>query len=185
MPGHPKNYPKRARLAKPAAIAGVFLCIAMPAFAGKGGSRSAAWMAVDSQQMPKAQQHSSRHEIDQLEDTWRNAVLKSNLAAMDRLLADDYLAITASGLVQTKAQTLANLKSGRIHLASLNVSDRKVRFYGRTAVVTSLAVVQASTGEGDISGNYRYTRVYVRDTAGNWKIVSFEASKIRDPGEHK
>ena len=185
MPGHPRNYPKRARLAKAAAIAGMFVCVAMPAFAGKGGSRPVAWMSVDSQQMPKGQQHESRHEIDQLEDAWRNAILKSNLATMDRLLADDYLAITASGLVQTKAQTLANLKSGRMHLASLNISDRKVRFYGRTAVVTSLAAMQATTGESDISGNYRYTRVYVRDSAGNWKIVSFEASRIRDQGEHR
>lgn len=142
-------------------------------------------MAFDTQQMPKGQQHQSRHEIDQLEDAWRNAILKSNTAVMDRLLADDYLAITALGLVQTKAQTLANLKAGRIHMASLNVSDRKVRFYGRTAVVTSLAVVQATTPDGDISGNYRYMRVYVRDSAGNWKIVSFEASKIREPGEHR
>ena len=183
MPGLPSKCSKQARVYQAAAIAGVFLCIAVPAFAGKGGSRPAGWMTVDSQQMPKAQQHESRHEIDQLEDAWRNAILKSNLATMDRLLADDYLAITASGLVQTKAQTMANLKSGRMHMASLNISDRKVRFYGRTAVVTSLAAVQATTSEGDISGNYRYTRVYVRDATGAWKIVSFEASKIREPSE--
>jgi ketosteroid isomerase-like protein len=142
-------------------------------------------MNVDSKQMPKGQQHESRHEIDQLEDAWRNAILKANTAVMDRLLADDYLAITASGLVQTKAQTLANLKSGRMHMASLSVSDRKVRFYGRTAVVTSLAAVQASTPDGELSGNYRYMRVYVRDASGTWKIVSFEASKIRENGEHR
>jgi ketosteroid isomerase-like protein len=177
-------FPKRTNVCQ-AAVVGVFLCVALPACAGKGGSRPAAWMTVDSPQMPKAQQHESRHEIDQLEDAWRNAILKTNLTMMDRLLADDYLAITAAGLVQTKAQTLANLKSGRMHMASLNISDRKVRFYGRTAVVTSLAAVQATTSEGDISGNYRYTRVYVRDAGGNWKIVSFEASKIREPSEHK
>ena len=129
--------------------------------------------------------HENRHAIDQLEDEWRNAILKSNVTVMDRLLAEDYLAITASGLVQTKAQTLANLKSGHIHMTSLNFSDRKVRFYGRTAVVTSLAVIQATTTDADISGNYRYTRVYVRDSAGIWKIVSFEASKIRESGEHR
>jgi ketosteroid isomerase-like protein len=185
MPGHPRKRPKRTRLYQAAAVAGVFLCVAVPAFGGKGGSRPAAWMAVDSPQMPKGQQHTSRHQIDQLEDAWRNAILKSNTAVMDRLLGEDYLAITAAGLVQTKAQTLANLKSGRVHMASLNVSDRKVRFYGRTAVVTSLAAVQATTSEGDISGNYRYTRVYARDSAGNWKIVSFEASKIREQSEHK
>jgi ketosteroid isomerase-like protein len=185
MPGHPRTDRKRSHLAPAAAIAGLFLGVALPAFAGMGGTRPSEWMTVDSQPMPKAQQHTSRHVIDRLEEAWRNAVLKSNLTAMDRLLADDYLAITASGLVQTKAETLANLKAGRIHMASLDVSDRKVRFYGRTAVVTSLAAVKATTGEGDISGNYRYTRVYVRDSAGNWKIVSFEASRIREAGEHK
>jgi len=51
--------------------------------------------------------------------------------------------------------------------------------------VTSLAAVQATTPDGDLTGSYRYTRVYVRDAAGNWKIVSFEASKIREPSEHK
>jgi ketosteroid isomerase-like protein len=185
MPGHLDKYPKRTRLCQSALVAGVLLCLVLPAHAVKDGAQPVAWMAFDTQQMPKGQQHQSRHEIDQLEDAWRNAILKSNTAVMDRLLADDYLAITALGLVQTKAQTLANLKAGRIHMASLNVSDRKVRFYGRTAVVTSLAVVQATTPDGDISGNYRYMRVYVRDSAGNWKIVSFEASKIREPGEHR
>jgi hypothetical protein len=48
-----------------------------------------------------------------------------------------------------------------------------------------MAAVNATTGEGDISGNYRYTRVYVRDATGTWKIVSFEASKIRDQGDHR
>jgi ketosteroid isomerase-like protein len=45
--------------------------------------------------------------------------------------------------------------------------------------------VNATTPDGNISGNYRYTRVYARDASGNWKIVSFEASKIREPFEHK
>jgi ketosteroid isomerase-like protein len=172
-------------LLQAAAVAQVLLCVALPALAGIGGSRPVTWMAADAQQMPKAQQHTSRHQIDQLEDAWRNAILKSNIATMDRLLAEDYLAITSSGLVQTKEETLANLKSGRVHMGSLNVSDRKVRFYGRTAVVTSLAEVNATTPDGNISGNYRYTRVYARDASGNWKIVSFEASKIREPFEHK
>ena len=80
-------------------VAGVLLWLAPSTFALKGGSRSTAWMPVGSQQMPKGQQHQSRHEIDQLEDVWRNAILKSNTVAMDRLLAEDYLAITASGQI--------------------------------------------------------------------------------------
>jgi ketosteroid isomerase-like protein len=133
----------------------------------------------------RAQKHEIRHEIDQLEDQWRNAALKGDIPAMDSLLADDYMAITASGTLQTKDETLANLRSGRIHFTALEISDRKVRFYRSTALVTSVAEVKATTPDGDISGNYRYTRVYVRDVHGAWKIVSFEASRIGDQSEHK
>ncbi len=135
--------------------------------------------------MPRTQKHERRHEIDQLEDAWRNAVLKSNVAAIDALLADDYMAITPSGTLQTRDQELANLRSGQTHLNSLNISDRKVRFYGSTALVTSLAQVEGTSGERDISGSYRYSHVYVRDARGKWKIVSFEANRIREAEEHK
>lgn len=133
--------------------------------------------------MPRPQKHESRREIDQLEESWREAVLKSDTSAMEKLLADDYLAITASGTLQTKQQALANLRAGRMHFTALDISDRKVRFYGTTALVTSLAAVQGNTGDGELSGSYRYTRVYVKDPRGEWKIVSFEASRIREPGE--
>ena len=136
--------------------------------------------------MPLAQKHESRHEIDQLEDEWRNAILTSDIKAMNSLLADDYMAITAYGTIENKDQTLAGLRSNVIHVTSLTISERRVRFYEKTAVVTSLAEVQGTNAEGnDISGRYRYTRVYVRDAQGEWKIVSFEASRVREPGPHK
>ncbi len=135
--------------------------------------------------LPKGQKHEIRHEIDHLEEAWRVAILRQDSTAMGTLLADDYMAITAYGTLQTRDQALANLRSGRMHFTTLDVFDRKVRFYGKTALVTSQAEVKGTTPDGDISGDYRYTRVYVRDAQGNWKIVSFEASKVRDPGDHK
>jgi ketosteroid isomerase-like protein len=135
--------------------------------------------------MPRSERHESRHEIDQLEEDWREATLKGNIGAMEALLADDYMAITAAGTLLSKDQTLANLRKGTTHFASLDLSDRKVRFYGTTAVVTSIAKVDGVTPEGDLSGSYRYTRVYVRDPQGKWKIVSFEASRIREDDEKK
>jgi len=131
-----------------------------------------------------AQKHENRHEIDQLEDEWRNAVLNSDAKAMDSLLADDYMAITASGTIQTRDEALQNLRSRRLHITSLTITDRKVRFYGTTAVVTSLATIQATNPDGPVAGDYRYTRVYVRNAQGVWKIVSFEASHVREPGPH-
>jgi ketosteroid isomerase-like protein len=134
---------------------------------------------------PKPQKHENRHEIDQLELAWRDAVVKSDIAAMDSLLADDYIAILPDGTLQTKEQTLANLRSGATHLTDIKVFDRRVRFYGTTALVTSRADVTGTSAVGLLSGSYRYTRVYVRDKQGKWKIVSFEASRIRRASKKK
>lgn len=131
----------------------------------------------------KPRRHEARHEIDQLEEQWRIALLKGDTVALGSLLADDYIAITASGTLQTKDETLASMRARRMRFASLDLSDRKVRFYGSTALVNSLAQVKGVNAEGDVKGSFRYTRVYVRDGTGNWKIVSFEASRIRLPGE--
>lgn len=135
--------------------------------------------------MPRAERHESKHEIDQLEQNWRDAILHRNVQVMDTLLADDYIGISANGMLQSKEQTLTNLRSGMLHFDMLELSDRKVRFYGQTALVTSKAEVKGNRADGEISGSYRYTRVYVRDAKGAWRIVSFEASRIHEPGERK
>jgi ketosteroid isomerase-like protein len=135
--------------------------------------------------VPRAQRHEYRHEIDQLEDAWRNAMLKGNSAVLESLLADDYTGITAMGVIQTKEQTLDILKSGTLQLTAISISDRKVRIYGTTAVVTSLAELTGSRNDQERSGRYRYTRVYVRNSQGQWKIVSFEASRIQEFPDRK
>jgi ketosteroid isomerase-like protein len=135
--------------------------------------------------MSMGQKHESRHDVDQLEDEWRDAVLNSNTKVMDSLLAVDYMGITASGTLQSRDETLQSLTSGKLKFSQLDLSDRKVRFYGTTAVVTSLANISATTPDGKVIGDYRYTHVYVRDAQGDWKIVSFEASRVREPGPHK
>ena len=110
---------------------------------------------------------------------WRNAVVTNNVKQMDHLLADDYLGISANGTVATKAEELAQRRAGTVRIQSLTLSDIKVRVYGKTAVVTSRAELTGVNGESDISGNYRYTRVYNK-RFGQWKIISFEASRMHD-----
>lgn len=129
--------------------------------------------------MPRHQSHAIHKKIESLELEWRNAEVNNNLSVMDHLLADDYLGISANGTVETKAQALAQRRAGTVRIQSLDISDIKVRVYGDTAVVTSTADLVGVNGQSNISGNYRYTRVYNK-RFGQWKIVSFEASRIHD-----
>ncbi len=134
---------------------------------------------------PKPQHHEARHEIDRLEEAWRTAVLHADVTALSSLLADDYMGITSSGTLQTKDELLAAFRSGKVHFTVLDLSDRKIRFYGATALVNCRAEVEGTNSEGTVSGSYRYTRVYIRQPGGAWKIVSFEVNHIRSPGENK
>jgi ketosteroid isomerase-like protein len=127
----------------------------------------------------------NRHQIDRLEDAFRSALLNSNTKAMDALLDKEYMAITPSGTLESREDTLESLRSGKLHFTTLDVSNRKVRFYGSTAFVTSQVMIEATTPDGPVSGTYWYTRVYARNVQGQWKVVSFEASRVREPGPHK
>jgi ketosteroid isomerase-like protein len=135
--------------------------------------------------VPHAERREDRHTIVRLEEAWRDAILNGNSSAMESLLADDYVAITPSGTLQSKEQTIANIKSGSLRFDRIEVTDRKVHFYGATALVRCRADVSGKTADGELSGSYRYTRVYVQDAKGVWRIVSFEANRIKAPEEHK
>jgi ketosteroid isomerase-like protein len=127
-------------------------------------------------------------EIEELENEWRSAQLSNDWKTMDRLLDDEYTGISVNGLIQTKEQAIAARKAGSLVLKKLVFSDVKVKVYsGSTAaVVTSKAEVVGSNGGEDISGHYRYMRVYAKKL-GTWRIVNFIATRIDDrkPPEQK
>lgn len=117
-------------------------------------------------------------EIEALESQWRTALLQNDVPSLSRLLADDYLGINPNGTLETKADVLASRRTGEVRITLLDAESVKVHVYGETAVVSSRVDVRGQSGERDISGLYRYTRVYSR-REGQWKIVSFEASRMQ------
>ena len=119
-----------------------------------------------------------RKSIEQLEQQYRQAMLKGDVDTMGRMLADDYLGIEPNGIIETKAETLYAWKNHLIEIKALYLSDLHVRIYGDTAVVTSRAYVVGRGPDGLRNGEYRYTRVYHRESSGAWQIVSFEANRI-------
>jgi len=129
--------------------------------------------------LPHREKSEIHKEIEALEQQWRQATVTNNIGEMNRLLADDYVGITSNGTVENKQQALAQRSAGTVRITQLEITDLHVRVFGDTAVVTSQAQVEGTNGTSDIGGQYRYTRVYTR-RLGQWKIVSFEASRMHD-----
>src|SRR5262245_38558188 len=64
------------------------------------------------------------------------AVLKKDAGAFGQHFADDAVLVTPDGTPQTKAQLLADLKSGDLAIDTSQISDLKVRVFGDAAVAT-------------------------------------------------
>jgi ketosteroid isomerase-like protein len=128
---------------------------------------------------PPHGKRAERQEIETLEDQWRTAQLSDDTAAMEKLLADDYLGVTANGNVLTKAQQLDRMRERQIALTRLELSDTKVKLSGSIAVVTSMAQLDGTADGAPLRGSFRYTQVYQRN-AGTWRITSFEATRLHN-----
>ena len=120
--------------------------------------------------------HMEREQIVELEQEWQKAALANDVATMDRLLSEDYLGITASGEVLTKAQQLDHMRNREFVLNTLQTSELKIKLIGNIAIVTSLARVEGTSDGEPLLGAYRYTRVYQRLASGTWKITNFEVT---------
>jgi ketosteroid isomerase-like protein len=127
--------------------------------------------------------HDVKQQVEALEEQWRTAQLAGDIATLDKMLSEDFIGISMTGQVNTKAQLLDRLRAHKVQIARLELSDMKVKLLGNIAIVTSRAEVEGTNDGMPIKGTYRYTRVYHRLPAGNWKITSFEATRV--PGSRE
>ena len=120
---------------------------------------------------------SVEEQLMQTERDWTEAGLKKDAAALDKILADDWVGQGPPGTV-TKAEALADLKSGDNKLESITLGDMKVRVLGDTAVVTGSDDEKSSYKGKDTSGEYVWMDVFQKKD-GKWQAVRSEVTKVQ------
>jgi len=125
----------------------------------------------------QTQTESVEQELIKLENEWGDAWVKRDVAFFDRIIADDYTWTSPEGIVWTKAQDLALVKSGDVVITSWVLAEMKVRVYGDAAVVTGRSSVKETYKGEDVSGQYRWTHTWVK-RAGRWRCVTGHSSEI-------
>jgi ketosteroid isomerase-like protein len=129
---------------------------------------------------PAAQQQNSKseQEVRQAIEQYKTALLKRDIAALEKIWADDYVFVNASGDVLTKEQRLANIKSGATALDSISDDENlTVRIYQNSAVTTSRVTIKGQYSGQPVSGQYRSTVVWVKGPAG-WQLVSNQLTAL-------
>jgi ketosteroid isomerase-like protein len=115
-------------------------------------------------------------ELERLETVWNEAHERGDAAALDALWADDLVVAVPRMKVMTKADALSFARSGRMKFLRYRTSDLRVRVYDNAAVVTGRLQRTRSSNGHEISDDWRFTKVYVRQ-GNQWRVVAFHASE--------
>jgi ketosteroid isomerase-like protein len=128
---------------------------------------------------PPGQSGSEEAKIIELDKQWYELRIKHDFAALEQLLAADFIMTTSYGRVVTRDQLLERHRSPEhfFKLKSFKTDDVKVRIYGDAAVVTGQASVDAEASDLRVGSTVRFTRAYVR-AGGRWQLAVHQATRI-------
>jgi ketosteroid isomerase-like protein len=116
--------------------------------------------------------------IHGLEDARNQAIVRGDAATLERMTSEDYTFVTLRGEMLGKAAIVRNFASGAAKYQSRTISDLNIRVYGDCAVVTGRAVQKGAENGKDYSGDYWFTRVYVKQ-GGRWMTVALQTTLIQ------
>lgn len=113
-----------------------------------------------------------------LEKAWAAAGPARDLAAYERILADDFLGQWADGSSSNKAETIESLRTSDRYDA-VTPGEMNVRFFNGIAVVNGKFSERAVSAGQNLTGKYAFTDVWIKRN-GKWQCVAFQSTRYSD-----
>ena len=136
---------------------------------------AAAWVAPASAAQSPVK--SDQQILIELEQSWNEAFYQKNVALIETLLADEFVATYDDGSRGDKARELALVTAFDQQVQSAIQDEFTVKVYGNTAVVWfTLHLVGTRQGQR-AEVTLRYTDVFVVRN-GRWQCVSSQSTKV-------
>jgi ketosteroid isomerase-like protein len=118
-------------------------------------------------------------QIREAEERLRIAMLRSDVDALDELLAPELLFTNHLGQLLSKKDDLEAHKSGLLKVNELSPSEQQMRLYGNVAVVSVRMCLAGTYGGSPANGDFRFTRVWSAAPDGiSWHIVAAHATLV-------
>jgi ketosteroid isomerase-like protein len=119
----------------------------------------------------------NRESLIQLERSWNEAFYRKDVAFLERVLADEFIATYEDGSQGDKVGEISLTKTFNQQVDSARQDDFVVKLYGDTAVVWfTLHLVGPKQGQ-QIAVDMRYVDVFVW-RANRWQCVSSHSTKV-------
>jgi uncharacterized protein (TIGR02246 family) len=105
------------------------------------------------------------------------AKVRGDAEFLGRVWADDYAYTTTRGEVRTRAQGLADYRSGAVKWEYRRMEDVQARVYGDTAIVTARSALKGRVRSQEREETICLTEVYVK-RGSRWRLVALHESRL-------
>jgi ketosteroid isomerase-like protein len=119
-------------------------------------------------------------ELKKLDAAMSVAAVKRDVPVFERHTADEFVLTDPMGMVSGKKACLECFKNGVYQFEAMKDTEVKAIVYGEGAVLTGRSDIKGTVGGQDITGAYRWTRVFVRRD-GRWQCSAEQLTRIAQP----
>jgi ketosteroid isomerase-like protein len=117
-------------------------------------------------------------QILRAEERLRLAMLGSLVDELNDLLAPGLIFTNHLGQVIGKQEDVSAHAAGLVKVDRLESSERRIQVIGDAAVVTVRMYLSGSYGGAPAAGDFRFTRVWARNSGGTWQVIVGHSSLV-------
>jgi ketosteroid isomerase-like protein len=122
-----------------------------------------------------ADRRDDQKSLAKLDADYQKAVEQNDTKTMARILADDFILVEGDGTISTKADLLKDAASGKTRYEHQVDSERTIRVWGDTAVVTAKLWAKGLEDGKPVDYSLWFSDTYIRKPTG-WSYVFGQAS---------
>jgi uncharacterized protein DUF4440 len=108
------------------------------------------------------------------------AMVRNDLPGLDTLLAPELTYVHTDGALESKAEFLTTLRTGRLSYQSIAPDGIQARLYSDMGVVTGQSRMEVRVEQELLRFSIRFTALYRRRGTG-WVLVAWQATRIPGP----
>ena len=116
-------------------------------------------------------------EIRAAEKAWAAAVVKTDIATLDKVFTPALFYAHASGAIENKQQYLDRLKTGKQKYDSFTHESINVAVYGTTVVTHSICRSIGKNDKGPFNDHIMMLHVWIKQ-GSDWKLAGHQTTKL-------
>lgn len=106
-----------------------------------------------------------------------DATVSGDVAALERLIADDLIYLHSTGRVDTKRSFIDSLAARGLPYRAFGVEEQQVRMLGDAGIISAVILLTQRGADGEHSHRSRCSTVWARRD-GRWQQVFWQATRL-------